>query len=74
MSDIPKRTSTEPTLVIPREALRPIARVVDRNAPTLVPCPGCDGAGMVHIERRAFILERLAEPVDPIAIVEVDEP
>lgn len=68
----PPRTSTEPTLVIPRDALPPVKRV-DREAPTMVPCPACEGDGMVTIERKGFILEKLAEPIDTV-LVELDEP
>lgn len=73
MSQPPKRRSSELTLVIPRDALPPVARV-DREAPTLVPCPACDGAGMVTIERKGFVLEKLAEPVGDEHLVELDNP
>lgn len=56
MTDGPKRTTSEPTLVIPRESLRPVSKIhgptieqlatVERArrdlAETLVPCPTCE--------------------------------
>lgn len=65
MSEPPRRISSSDKLTIKR---------VDREAPTLVPCPACDGDGMVTIERKGFVLERLAEPVGDEHLVTLDDP
>lgn len=65
MNEPPRRISSSDRLTIKR---------VDREAPTLVPCPACDGDGMVTIERKGFVLEKLAEPVGDEHLVVLDEP
>lgn len=75
MSDGPKKYSTEPTLVIPRESLAPVSRPIhveivddereiDRDAETLVECPCCDGQGMVTVQRRGELAARFAPVLD----------
>lgn len=68
----PKRTETSPTLVIPRDQLAPVSspkihveivddeREVERDAATLVECPACEGQGMVTVEKRGELAERLS--------------
>lgn len=65
MSEPPRRLSSSDRLTIKR---------VDREAPTLVPCPACDGEGMVTVERKAFVTEKLAEPVGDEHLVELNDP
>lgn len=62
--------------MIPRDALRPIARAVDRNAETLVPCPAGCVEGMVTVERRRVLLDLLDPPAElpDEDLVELDEP
>lgn len=62
--------------MIPRDALRPIARAIDRNAETLVPCPAGCIEGLVTHARRRELLELLAPPAElpDEDLVELDEP
>lgn len=66
MSDGPKRTTTEPTLVIPKDSLPPADKSSDditleehmrlrREAPTLVPCPWCDNGMVTHEKRQEWL-------------------
>lgn len=78
----PRRTTTEPTLVIPREALAPVSRPIlvtdagdDEAEPeTLVPCPANCRNGMVTHERRERLRALLTiEAVDDLQ-AELDDP
>lgn len=83
-----KRTSTEPTLVIPRSDLPPVSTApgptieqladVERArrdlVETLVPCPAGCVQGMVTVERRARLLDMLDPPAELDEVAELDEP
>lgn len=74
----PKRTSTEPTLVIPRDMLAPVSspkiHVTDetdepllceeKEPETMVPCPARCTAGMVSQERERELV-KLLQADDP---------
>ena len=59
----PRRHSSHeiPTVVVPRERLPPVAVAIDRDAETMVPCPCCNGTGLVTGEARAGWRSVLAE-------------